>query len=67
MNQPIHPDLERQLIGGSDLLSEAKNAARHLSGIMQQIHGGEWDISVNHDNCFVLVARDFSDRKGTPE
>ncbi|KRA58996.1 hypothetical protein [Rhizobium sp. Root651] len=64
MNQSLHPDLERQLIGGADLLREAKNAAQYLSVIMQEIHGGEWDISVNHENCFVLVARDFSDRKG---
>lgn len=64
MKQALHPDLQRQLIGGADLLAEAENAARYLSGIMQEIHGGDWSISVNHETCFAIVARDFSDKKG---
>lgn len=64
MNQPLHPDLQRQLIGGADLLAEAEQAARYLSDLMQEIHGGDWRISVNHENCFAIVARDFSDNTG---
>jgi len=66
MRQALHPDLQRQLIGGADLLAEAEIAARYLSGIMQEIHGGDWRINVNHENCFAMVARDFSDKKGKP-
>ena len=58
----IHPDLNRLLIGGDDLLSEVDQISKYLAGVLSQIHGGKWRVSVNHENCFVIVARDFSDQ-----
>ncbi|WP_313611008.1 hypothetical protein [Rhizobium sp.] len=64
MKASLHPDLKRQLIGGADLLAEVEQVANYLADLMQEIHGGDWRISVNHENCFAMVARDFSDDTG---
>lgn len=61
---PLHPDLQRQLVGGADLLAEVDQVANYLADLMREIHGGDWDISVNHEACFVMVSRDFSETKG---
>jgi hypothetical protein len=59
----LHPSLERQLIGGADLLQEVEQVANYLADLMRQIHGDNWDIGINHDSCFVIVSRDFSESK----
>jgi len=65
MTASLHPDLQRQLIVGTDLAAEVEQAARYLSELMQEIHGGDWHINVNHEVCFAMVSRDSSETKGT--
>lgn len=65
MTASLHPDLQLQLIVGTDLAAEVEQAARYLSELLKEIHGGDWRINVNHESCFVLVSRDFSETKGT--
>lgn len=58
----LHPSLKRQLVGRNDLLTDIEKVAAYLSDFMQEVHGGDWSISINHDHCFVTVARDFSEQ-----
>lgn len=65
MSQTLHPDLQRQLIGGADLLAEVEQVANYLADLMREIHGDHWSVNIDHDaGCFVSVARDFSDNTG---
>lgn len=35
---------------------------RHIKGVceaMKTIHGGKWSGDVDHQNCFVLISREF--------
>lgn len=57
----LHPSIKRQLVGRNDLLSDIEKVAAYLSELMQEAHGGDWSISINHEHCFVTVARDFSE------
>lgn len=36
-----------------------ERSSRALAEAMAEIHGGQWNVTVNHDSCFVLVARDL--------
>lgn len=57
----VHPAIRRQLRQGTTTVAEIQAAADHLADLMISVHGGAWSININHDTCFVIVARDFSD------
>lgn len=42
------------------LLSRVQRDAGSIADTMKKIHGGEWKVSINHENCFVIVSQDFS-------
>ncbi len=42
------------------LLGRVQRDAGSIAETMKKIHGGEWTVSINHENCFVIVAQDFS-------
>lgn len=61
MKSALHPDIQRQLVGGADLLQEVERVAAYLAGIMQEIHGDTWDIAIDHHaGCFISISRNFS-------
>ncbi|RWJ00173.1 hypothetical protein [Mesorhizobium sp.] len=33
--------------------------ARSIAEVMSEIHGGEWSVDIDHDDCFVLISRDL--------
>jgi len=41
-------------------VSEIEAAAEYLAELLRTAHGGAWNISINHDTCFVVVSRDFN-------
>lgn len=61
MASTLHPNITRQLLGDRDLLSEIDQTVKQLAALMAEMHGGPWKIGVNHDHCFAIVSRDFSD------
>jgi len=42
------------------LLNRVERDAGSIADTMKKIHGGKWTVSVNHENCFVIVSQDFS-------
>ena len=38
---------------------ELDEAVATVKRVMEAAHGGRWNISINHESCFVLVAREF--------
>lgn len=32
---------------------------RSIAEVMREIHGGEWSVEIDHDDCFVLISRDL--------
>lgn len=30
-----------------------------IAEVMREIHGGEWSVEIDHDDCFVLISRDL--------
>ncbi|WP_320194996.1 hypothetical protein RMR10_012085 [Agrobacterium rosae] len=55
----LHPAIQRQLVGGKDLLADIERVSAYLAELMREVHGDSWSVSVNHDGCFVMIARDF--------
>lgn len=33
--------------------------AQSVASTMEKIHGGNWSVDIDHDDCFVLISRDF--------
>ena len=56
--------LKQSLTDGTEMLEEISVLSERLARLMQQIHGGSWRIGINHDSCFVSIARDFRDGRG---
>lgn len=40
----------------AELKARIETAARELAGAMQELHGGDWSISINHESCVVMIA-----------
>lgn len=44
----------------AELKARIETAARELAGTMQELHGGDWSISINHESCVVMIAERIS-------
>ncbi|CAK7258669.1 protein of unknown function [Shinella sp. WSC3-e] len=55
----IPASLASQLLTSSLAADEVTSVANYLAELMQGLHGGQWRVSINHDSCFVCIARDF--------
>jgi hypothetical protein len=40
-------------------IQKIQNLAEALGVEMRKAHGGTWSIDIDHDDCFVLISRDF--------
>lgn len=40
-----------------DWIQQLAHHARGTAEAMEAIHGGHWNIAVNHETCFVLISR----------
>lgn len=55
--KPILPSsLSSQLLNGITAAEEIQQVADYLAGLMREVHGGDWRVSVNHENRFVMIA-----------
>lgn len=48
----------------ADQVHPIQRDSESIAATMKAIHGGRWNIHVDHDAGFVLVARDFASRAG---
>ncbi len=46
---------DQALSDGESAAAEIERKAASLAADMQHLHGGEWQVSVDHDDCFVLI------------
>lgn len=53
--------LTQSALTGASIAAEIRSAAERLVELMKLAHGGRWSIDIDHDTCFVSVARDFQD------
>ena len=53
----IHPTLAKAAIAAAAAQAEVRAAAEYLAEAMQRIHGGEWNIDIEHEHRFVMIAQ----------
>jgi hypothetical protein len=53
------------IVGGDDeAVLDIETAAGYLADLMRAGHGGIWNIDINHNTCFVVVARNLPLKPG---
>lgn len=52
---------------GTTKLNAIRVMARIMSEMMQEIHGGEWRVKIDHDSRFVFVAERLRDAPISPK
>lgn len=50
--------ISRAVVSGVGKHAEVQAAADHLAAIMAEIHGGDWRVSIDHGNTFILIVQD---------
>lgn len=48
---------------GASVAAEIRATAERLRELMVLAHGGKWRLRINHDTCYVLISRRFSDHE----
>lgn len=57
-----HLSFSNAAAAGVAVVKEIQATAAHLAHLMRSVHGGHWSIDIDHETCFVSVARDFGER-----
>lgn len=65
--RPIHPALVKAALSAGSVHAEVQAIAEHLADLLRGIHGGDWDIMIDHQVQLVAISRDFNDRPATPK
>lgn len=58
-NQLAMRQLRGTTLAGGRVLSKLDREARAVANTMQAIHGGKWNVRINHENCLVLIVREI--------
>lgn len=53
--------LTKAVVSGLAVTAEIQATAAHLEKLMRNVHGGRWSVDIDHETCFVSVARDVDD------
>jgi hypothetical protein len=54
----VHSSFVNAKLAAAAVIAEVEATAAHLEQLMRNIHGGLWSIDIDHETCFVSVARD---------
>ncbi|MCP2132963.1 hypothetical protein D3C87_1216180 [compost metagenome] len=58
--KPILPaSLSLQVLNGISAAEEIQQAADYLADLMRGVYGGDWRVSINHENRFVMIAENL--------
>lgn len=48
--------------GARSLTRIIESGTNSIASAMATLHGGRWNVTVNHDSCFVLISREIDRR-----
>jgi hypothetical protein len=61
MLKSLPASISHAVASGVGKQAEAQAAADHLAAIMSDINGGDWRVSIDHENAFILICQDFDE------